>query len=296
MTIQDAYKQLSLSLQSVYERREATNIAGIVIENLTGFSNTGRIIHKHDDLNENQLERFYQISTDLLSHKPIQYVLHEAYWCGMKLYVDESVLIPRPETEELAALIMEDISRQQSAISKQPSVISLLDIGTGSGCIAIAIKKNRQNAEVCATDISDNALRVARRNAEEQQTDIHFSAANILDEQQWNRFSEFDYIVSNPPYIAMNEAAFMNDNVLKYEPHDALFVTDENPLLFYDAIASFGLLHLKAGGKLFFEINEAFGNETAELLRKKNYTNVQIKKDLQGKNRMIKAEKTTSIP
>lgn len=283
MTAGEAYKQLSLLLQAMYDRREAGNIANIVLAHITGFSGSERVLHKQDLLTQEQESFFHRSTSELLTHKPVQYVLHEAYFYGMKLYVDEAVLIPRPETEELVDWILEDLKNDNSHVH-------LMDVGTGSGCIAIAIKKKLPMVTVHAIDVSGKALQIAKQNAIQQQTEIHLSEVDILNKVSWKVLPALDYIISNPPYIKRNEAAAMNNNVLKYEPHLALFVPDNNPLLFYEAISTFGLQHLKNKGKLFFEINEVFANEVAELLFKKGYQNIEIKKDLQGKNRMIKAE------
>ena len=286
MTVHDAHRQLTVTLQSIYERREANNIAALVIEYLTGWNNTDRIVHKQDIFTQTQHDKFHDIILELVANKPVQYVLHEAYWYGMKLYVDENVLIPRPETEELAEWVIENIRREMPNAKCE-----ILDVGTGSGCIAIALKKNLSSANVSATDVSDNALQIATRNAKEQQTEIFFSANDILNTHQWQTFGSFDYIISNPPYITMQEMLSMNNNVLKYEPHLALFVPNGNPLQFYEAISKFGLQHLNNRGKVFFEINEAFGNEVADLLLAKGYQSIELKKDMQGKDRMIKAER-----
>ncbi len=284
MTTGEAYQQLLLLLQVVYEPREASNISNWVIEHITGFSGSQRILHKCDILTKEQETFLDKATSELLKQKPVQYVLNEAYFYRMKWYVNEAVLIPRPETEELVDWIIQDIKLNRANAS-------LLDIGTGSGCIAIAIKKNMPEANVYAMDVSKEALQIAAKNAELQQALVQFLEVNILDEKSWEVLPALDYIISNPPYITQGEALDMNDNVIRYEPHLALFVPDDNPLLFYDAISTFGLQHLTHKGKLFFEINEVFGNEVVELLLKKGYRNIELRKDMQGKDRMIKAKK-----
>ena len=285
MTVHDAYRQLSITLQTIYERREANQVAGFVIESLTGFNNSQRIVHKDVLFTRQQQTNFHLIVMELLDQKPVQYVLQEAHWHGMKLYVDEHVLIPRPETEELVSWCIESIKEKFPVED-----CTAFDIGTGSGCIAIAIKKALPSVKVSAADISEDALQVAAQNAEEQGTDISFYKNNILDEKQWKEISSFHCIISNPPYITEGETASMSRNVLQFEPHLALFVPDNNPLLFYDAISSFGLQHLHNGGLLFFEINESFGSEVANLLSTKGYANVELRKDMQGKDRMVRGE------
>jgi release factor glutamine methyltransferase len=199
----------------------------------------------------------------------------------MKLTVNEHVLIPRPETEELVQLVLD----QAMFDNTTPSI---LDIGTGSGCIAIAIKKNMPAARVTAIDVSMHALDIAKGNAAAQQTDIDFLAVDFLDEKRWNHLPKFDYIVSNPPYIPLNEKDKLDINVTAFEPHQALFVPDNLPLLFYEKIAVFGNTHLNSHGTIFMETHEDFAKETAALFTK-DYKNVSIKKDLFGKERMVTA-------
>jgi len=285
MIIQQAYKQLLFQLYEMYDDREAANIADMVIENITGFRKVDRLINKQFPLSEKQLQLLNDYTIQLLKHKPVQYVLHETWFAGMKLYVDENVLIPRPETEELVEWIVKTVA------SRESSVTSILDIGTGSGCIPVALKKKLPSYEIYALDISEPALNVAKQNAANQQTEINFHLLNILDKSSWEQLSRFNIIVSNPPYIKKSEASSMQKNVLQYEPHLALFVDDEDALKFYKAIAKFGLKHLNNDGHLFFEINETVGNEVIELLKQFDYSNIELRKDLQGKDRMIKAKK-----
>ena len=283
MGIQDAYTQLMYQLFELYDDREAANIADLVIEHVTGFKRIDRITNKKFPLNNTQQEMLQQHTTALLKHKPVQYVLHEAWFAGMQFYVDENVLIPRPETEELVAWIVQE----HKTLHLQN--VKILDIGTGSGCIPIALKKQLPTCDIHAADISKGALSTAQKNASTLHAAITFHEVDILDETSRNRLSKFDVVVSNPPYIKQSEEAAMHYNVLKYEPHLALFVPDEDALLFYKAIADFGLQHLTAGGKLFFEINEMLGASVKALLKQKGYSNVEIRKDMQGKDRMVKA-------
>lgn len=302
MTIGEAYKQLSLLLQAIYDSREARNIANLVIENITGFSGSDRVVHQHENMNDEQQHTLQKMTSELLNHKPVQYVLHEAHWYKMKWYVDERVLIPRPETEELVEWIIEDVKEKEPRIKNQESrfgkkdtntehQVSILDVGTGSGCIAVALKKNLPKTKMLAADVSEDAIKVAKQNALANEVHIEFTKMNALDAEDWKALPALDCIVSNPPYIAQSEAHTMNDNVLKYEPHLALFVPNDNPLLFYEAISTFGWRSLKNGGKLFFEINESFGDEVVHLLWTKSYQNIEVKKDMQNKNRMVKGEK-----
>jgi len=283
MTIQQSYKQLLFQLYEMYGDREAANIADIVIENITGFKKVDRLINKQFPLNEEQLQLLNDYTNELLKHKPVQYVLNEVWFAGMKLYVDENVLIPRPETEELVEWIVKTVA------SRKSQVASILDIGTGSGCIPVALKKKLLSVEVHALDISEEALNVAKRNAAIQQTEINFHLLNILDKNLWRQLPKFDIIVSNPPYVTQGEASSMQKNVLQYEPHLALFVDDEDAMKFYKAIAEFGLYHLNNNGQIFFEINEIMGKQICDLLNQYRYLNIELKKDLQNKDRMIKA-------
>ena len=283
MTIQQSYKQLLFQLYEMYGDREAANIADIVIENITGFKKVDRLINKQFPLNEEQLQLLNDYTNELLKHKPVQYVLSEVWFAGMKLYVDENVLIPRPETEELVEWIVKTVA------SRKSQVASILDIGTGSGCIPVALKKKLLSVEVHALDISEEALNVAKRNAAIQQTEINFHLLNILDKNLWRQLPKFDIIVSNPPYVTQGEASSMQKNVLQYEPHLALFVDDEDAMKLYKAIAEFGLYHLNNNGQIFFEINEMMGKQICDLLNQYRYLNIELKKDLQNKDRMIKA-------
>jgi len=303
MTIQEAYKQLLLQLYNVYDDREAANIADLVIEHVTNQRRIDRIVNKQMPISPVQQAEIGKYIQQLLQHTPIQYVLHEAWFAGLKFYVDENVLIPRPETEELVEwicscqvssfqlpVIMEDIEIQSPATgNRQP--VTLLDIGTGGGCIPIALKKKFVDWHVHAVDISPGALEVAKKNALRGGTDVAFYLLDILDEAAWQQLPMFNIIVSNPPYIREDEAASMHENVLAFEPHTALFVPDNDALLFYKKIADFALQHLNTNGLLFFEINESLGNDVCAILATKGFGEVELRKDLQGKDRMVKGVK-----
>lgn len=211
--------------------------------------------------------------------RPFQYVVGEAHFYGMDLFVNESVLIPRPETEELVQHILSNVPH---------SALTILDVGTGSGCIALALKKHLPDAKVYAMDISKDALRVARKNAEKLELPIHFLEMDVLE---WDLVLEdqlrFDIVVSNPPYITPKEMAEMEDHVLHFEPEIALFAPEEAPLLYYQHIADLAHKHLKIDGKLYFEINRLMGQEVVDLLRKKGFNDVTLLQDMQGADRMI---------
>ena len=224
----------------------------------------------------------------MLAEKPIQYILGETYFYGLPFKVNPSVLIPRPETEELVDWIL-SVCRSEQIENRQSSIKNLIDIGTGSGCIAISLKKNLPKGEVFALDIAKDTLATAQQNAILNDVDVNFIQDDILNSQISHLTTQFSLIVSNPPYVKEDERPAMNNNVLANEPHRALFVTNENPLIFYDAIADFALQYLEKNGILFFEINEYLGEQTMQLLKDKNFINIELRKDMQGKDRMIKA-------
>jgi release factor glutamine methyltransferase len=283
MTLQAAYRQLLAQLYEIYDKREAANIADWVIEHVTGQRKIERIVYKDLPVFEQQQQTLQTITNELLQHKPVQYVLHEAWFYNMKLYVNENVLIPRPETEELVELIVEK-TIEDSKLQGQSTV---LDIGTGSGCIAIALKKKMGNLKVFAIDISANALGVAQQNATQQNVEINYMQVDFLDKSKWEELPAFDIIVSNPPYIRKSEDRLMAPNVLKYEPHVALFVPDEDALKFYKAIADFAKMHLQLNGSVYVEINEGLAAQVITVFEQANFKKVRAKKDLQGKDRIV---------
>ncbi len=278
MILQEAHQLLIQNILSIYDDREARNIADIITENITGFTGTDRILNKNLLLNNIQENKYNDSLNRLLQHEPVQYITGKAWFYKYPFYVNNYVLIPRPETEEL----VENIIRK-----KAEKITSIIDIGTGSGCIAISLKKNL-NAIVSAIDVSADALTVAKRNALALGADIGFIQQDFLNEGLWNTLDKYDIIVSNPPYIKHLEREEMNNNVLQYEPHLALFVENEDPLLFYRKTALFGKTHLKADGSIWMEINETLGKETKEMFEDLDYHTI-LYKDLQGKDRIIKA-------
>lgn len=230
------------------------------------------------EIQEDSYKQILTILSELKSYKPIQYILKETTFFNLPFIVNSNVLIPRPETEELVDWIIQE--------NKNKS-IRILDIGTGSGCIAISLAKNLPDSIIFACDISVEALNQAQKNSELNSVDINIMQLDILDSNvQLNE--KFDVIVSNPPYITEKEKVLMHKNVLDYEPEQALFVPNENPLVFYEAIINFGLTHLKPKGSIYLEINEAYGKETALLLKKDHFTNTTLKKDINEKDRMLK--------
>jgi len=281
MTIKEANQYISHGLKLIYPPEEARNIAEWVMENITGVKNTDRISQKEKNLDPEQQQQLEGYLSRLLTHEPIQYVLNEAWFCGLKFYVDKNVLIPRPETEELVEWI---ITNCKFPVDE----LCILDIGTGSGCIPITLKRRIRKAEVWSCDISGQALEVARRNAQALGTDVHFEELNFLNKEMRDQLPLFDIIVSNPPYVPEKDREQMRANVVRYEPQTALFVPDNDPLIFYKTIAAFGQTHLKPSGSIYAEINESNGYATLGIFQQAGYT-TELKKDMQGKDRMIRS-------
>lgn len=269
----------------VYEEREAMNICDWVMESVTGWTRIDRVVNKTALLSALQEKRLENITNDLLANMPVQYVLGEAWFYGLKLSVNKYVLIPRPETEELTDWIVQDLGKDNG-----PGPIRVLDIGTGSGCIPLGIKSKLPGAEVHAVDISKGALEVAAANARALGLAIALHEIDILNPPAAPDLPVFDVIVSNPPYIPLADKSQMALNVLEYEPSLALFVTDDDPLLFYRHIASFAKHQLKPTGHLYFEIHESMGTAVRLLLAEQGFQHIELRKDLQGKDRMIKCE------
>ena len=284
MTFETAEQSLATALDGLYENREAATIAGMVMEFITGKSKMDRWLQKNELLSIEDLKRLEKYSKELLTGKPVQYVLGETWFAGMCLAVNEHTLIPRPETEELVNLCANWATTNK--IHHAP--LQILEVGTGSGCIAIALLKKLPNAQITAVDISNEAIKVASANAIANNTAITFITLDFLDETTWLGLGSYDIIISNPPYIADNEKESMAVHVLDFEPHTALFVTNNNPLIFYTALANFGKTYLHHGGALFVEINQALGLQTQDVFEQNNY-NTLLKKDLFDNDRMIVA-------
>jgi len=281
MSLELAYQQLVSSLQTIYENREASTMANWVIEKLTGLNRVDRLINKHQSISNSNKLLLKKMTDELLAHRPIQYVLGEAWFSKQTFFVNETVLIPRPETEELIDWIVTE--------NAQMLGIRILDIGSGSGCIPITLKKQIPASEIISVDISADAIAVANKNAADLGASVRFLSMDFLNENNWNDLPQTDIIVSNPPYIKLTEKASMAQHVLDFEPSVALFVPDNDALIFYRAIAKFGKTHLSGNGAIYFEINEALGADTMALLESNGYY-CELKKDMQGKDRMIKAQ------
>jgi len=300
MTINESYKHFVKDLQTIYDERESNNIADLVFEN-AGIKKLERITAKQQQLSNLTLTQLNNKLEQLLTHKPIQYVLGEAWFYKMKFRVNEHVLIPRPETEELVEWVVEEVRstkydvrckiedvRKASNNIKRPTsdIARILDIGTGSGCIAIALKKELPDAEIFAIDVSQHALQVAQQNAWDQNVEINFLESDFLNEDQWHVLPIFDSIVSNPPYIPEGEKNKLAKNVVEYEPHIALFVENNDPFIFYRKMAHFAGRHIKQHGKVFVEVHENFSEEVKQIFADKNFI-TEIRKDLFGRERMI---------
>lgn len=283
MTLNEAREKILNELKDIYEQSEAMNIADLVLEKVSGQEKIDRSQHSQTFLYPEQVENLKVILSRLKQNEPVQYALEEAWFAGMKFKVNSYVLIPRPETEELVDWIIKE--SEKSKVKGQ----KILDIGTGSGCIPVALKKKITDASVSAIDVCSEAIFIAAGNAADHNTDIDFTLMDFLDEGRWEELDQFHVIVSNPPYVRQSEAQTMHERVKDFEPHLALFVPDNDPLLFYKKLGDFAKSHLKPGGSLFVEINESLGNEVAGLFKSKGFKSVELRKDMQGKDRMIKA-------
>lgn len=277
MTLKQLEHYFIGELSSLYGAEEAKQLFYLSAEHLSGMVRTKVILGNELLIAPEQVSAYQKIVAELKEGRPVQHLFAEAWFYGLKFKVSGDVLIPRPETEELVHWILETASEKPLG--------NFLDVGTGSGCIAIALKKNLQTTVAEAVDISSAALAIARENAVANKADIHFIQSDILGYESMVRY---DLIVSNPPYITPIEREEMHRNVLEYEPELALFVTEENPLIFYQSIADFALRHLTPAGYLFFEINEYFGKEMVDMLRSKGFEKIELRSDMQGKDRMIK--------
>jgi len=273
-------------LAGIFTKEEIESLIFLIFEKLKGFSRTQFLLFKEEIiLNKDELVEIKSIVSRLKNHEPIQYIVGKTEFYGLPFYSLPGVLIPRPETEELVQWII-----QENTLTAP----TILDMGTGTGCIAISLRKNIEQATVLACDISSVCIETALRNAELNAATVSVFEYDILINIPEISFPELDIIVSNPPYVRHTEKLLMEKNVLDYEPELALFVTVEDPLIFYERIADFGLLHLKYMGLLYFEINEAFGKECVEMLEFKGFSRINLKKDLNGKDRMIRAVALTS--
>ena len=284
-TIKDVFIAFKNSLGGVYDSQEIEALTLLVINEITGLSKAIIKAFPKKEVKPEQAAQFENILAQLQTGRPVQYILGHTEFYGLNFLVNPSVLIPRPETEELVNWIIDSWPLGTGGL-EQP--YHILDIGTGSGCIAISLKKNLAEAEVSAMDISTEALETAKENAGLNEVKVDFILADILNFKPVE-IQKYDIIVSNPPYVTLADREQMHINVTDFEPHTALFVPQNDPLIFYKAIADYASNNLVNNGLLFFEINESYGQETVQLLADKGFKNMELKKDMGGKFRMIKA-------
>lgn len=276
-------------LSAFYPKNEMQSFFHLLAEDRLKLSRAEFALNYSHELKEEDLVYFEKSIADLKRHLPIQYILGYTHFYGLEIKVNASVLIPRPETEELVAWIIEDYKPKH--LTSENQQIKILDIGTGSGCIAISLKKNLPDAEVYALDIDSKALAVAKNNANLNNCSINFIKSDILTGSELPQ--TFDIIVSNPPYVREQEKKEIQANVLEHEPHLALFVKNEDPLLFYDKIADLAKIFLTLKGTLYFEINQYLGDAMKALLKSKGFKDLELRKDIFGVNRMIKTCQST---
>lgn len=277
MYLKDLKKKIQQSLSELYPSEEVQSFFNILSEKFLKLSRVEMALNPDQKISEVNAEKFLAALIRLKNQEPIQYIIGETEFYGLSFKVSQHTLIPRPETEELVAWILSETASVE--------VMGILDIGTGSGCIAISLAKNLPNAKISALDISEETLNIAKENATINKVKVNFYQLDVLTAEALPQL--YDVIVSNPPYVREQEKGMMEQNVLKYEPEAALFVRDEDPLLFYRTISQLAKLQLKPGGKLFFEINEYLAEATVLLLKSEGFQNIVLKKDIFGKDRMI---------
>jgi release factor glutamine methyltransferase len=286
-TVKDVSTTFSTTLSGIYDTKEIDSLCMIVLADITGTSSARIKAFPELEIPTVQAEKIGHMLIRLKTGEPVQYILGHTEFYGLPFKVNPSVLIPRPETEELVEWT---ISSWQFSVGSWQPPYNILDIGTGSGCIAISLKKNLPDAAVLAIDISTEALKTAKENAALNNADINFIEADILNLTQHSLLNtRYSVIISNPPYVTLEDKKQMHSNVTDFEPHTALFVPENDPLIFYKAIADFAAAHLEKEGLLFFEINESYGEQTVKLLNDKLFKNIELRKDMSGRSRMIKA-------
>jgi release factor glutamine methyltransferase len=285
ITLRSLINQIKKQLSSIYPNQEIEGFIRIIFNELLNYSSIDLHLYQETKLEEKLIQKIESIISRLKNFEPIQYILGTTEFYGLKFYLTKDVLIPRPETEELVNWI---ITEKKNIDEKK---INIIDIGCGSGCIAITLKKYLKNSIVNAVDISLPAIEIAKRNARLNGVDVNILRADILNpsELKIDCLNNLDVVVSNPPYVKESEKKDMLPNVLNYEPLNALFVKDDDSLVFYKAIAEFSKQHLNNNGSIFCEINENLGKETLGIFKDSGFENVIIKKDINGKDRMIKA-------
>lgn len=281
-TVEDVFKKFKKELLGLYDSNEIEALTLMVINEISRLSKAQIKAFPETKIASGAGEKLSGILQRLQTGEPIQYILGHTEFYGLPFKVNPSVLIPRPETEELVEWILHSVGSSPG---------NILDIGTGSGCIAVSLKKNLPGTTVSAIDISTKTLSIAKQNADLNDVRVKFIEADILKHKFDIENSEFDIIVSNPPYVTQHDKTQMHTNVTDFEPHTALFVPEDDPLLFYNAIADYALSNLSPKGWLFFEINENLGKQTVELLNAKGFNNIELRKDMSGRDRMVKANR-----
>jgi len=284
MKLKHAILLFKSELESLYPENELSSLSRITFKDLLNFSSLQYHFPENTKLNILEQNTLIDAIKRLKTFEPIQYIIGNTEFYGLKFNVEPGVLIPRPETEELILNIQNDYKNAAG-------ILNILDIGTGSGCIAISLKKNIPNSNVLAIDISTKAIQIAKINSQINNVNVDFNLVDIFNEINWLVNNSLDIIVSNPPYVLNSEKKLMQYNVLNYEPHEALFVDDNNPLLFYKRISEIASIYLKKNGSLFFEINENQSIPLLEMMNKLNFKDIKIIKDINGKDRILKALK-----
>jgi release factor glutamine methyltransferase len=295
MNLREARNWLTAHFEKDHDKSESKAMADFILTIFCGPDNSLASFFNEQTLTEEQVTKLKELIRNAKGFEPVQYIMKQAHFYGLDLYVDKSVLIPRPETEELVDWIVKDVKASKKKVFEDyptqadaTTELKILDIGSGSGCIALALKKALPKAEVWGCDVSDEALNVARRNGAQLNIRVDFQSVDILDEAQQKSLPTVDIIVSNPPYIPVDEKETMPLNVVQFEPHTALFVPNNDALLFYKAIALFAQKRLYKNGAIYLEIHEMLGREVTGLFEQEGYS-VECKKDMQGKDRMVKA-------
>ncbi|AUC86590.1 peptide chain release factor N(5)-glutamine methyltransferase [Polaribacter sp. ALD11] len=286
MTLKDFKNYFSEALSETYPKTEIDSFFFILMEEKLNLQRIDTVLKPDFLITDKNLTDLKNILKRLQKEEPIQYILGNTEFYGLPFIVNRNTLIPRAETEELVEWILLETSELRT--KNEDKTLTILDIGTGTGCIPISLAKNLHNVKISAIDISSEALKIAKQNALLNKIEVDFIEMNILEVNKLPQ--QFDIIVSNPPYVRELEKVAIRKNVLENEPHLALFVTDENPLLFYNKIADLAKQQLSKNGLLFFEINQYLGKETVAMLREKGFINIELKNDLFGNDRMIKCE------
>ncbi|WP_297805162.1 peptide chain release factor N(5)-glutamine methyltransferase [uncultured Polaribacter sp.] len=284
MTLKNFRTYFTDTLKEIYPKTEIDTFFFLLIEEKLNLQRVDSVMHPDFLIIDAILSELKVILKRLLKEEPIQYIIGNTEFYGLPFKVNKNTLIPRPETEELVEWVLKEVTELQI---RKIEKISILDIGTGTGCIPISLAKNLSNSSISAIDVSGDALKVAQQNATLNNVEISFLEMDILETKELPQ--QYNLIVSNPPYIRELEKVEISNNVLENEPHLALFVKDNNPLIFYSKIADLARIHLKKGGLLFFEINQYLGKETVEMLKQKDFNTITLKKDLFGNDRMVKA-------